>query len=232
MKVKRENKDYPCARSVGVLPHRNRCKTHTESDGDQWKSSIRDSAKDLGGLATDGKSEQDTRGSVQVTVAGGEGTGEDSGIDDVWEDLDSSSVNGDDIWTGETMVRSSTRHNRPRINSPLGSITSIAQQVRIVIGYEHTSDQYTENLSRIMSSMQYEHKGCSGAYVENKDTPEGPRNGLADVPPWALGLGSGAKECRISHTYIFPYGPSRYAHGDELHSLETEGSLGSDRQNS
>ena len=146
MKVKRENKDYPCTRSVGNPPRPNRYKTHTESDRYQWKSGLRDSAKYFGALATDGKPEQDTRGSVQVTVAGREGTSEDSGIDDMWEDLDSSAVDSDDIWTGETIIRSSTRYSRPRINSPLGGITSIAQQVRIVIGDEHTSDQYTENL--------------------------------------------------------------------------------------
>jgi len=51
-------------------------------------------------LTTDGKAEQDTRGRVQETVAGREGTGEDCGIDDMWEDLDSSTIYGDDVWTG------------------------------------------------------------------------------------------------------------------------------------
>ena len=146
MKVKRENKDYPWIRSVGVPLHRNGCKTHTESDGDQRKSDLRDSAKDLGGLATDGKPKQDTRGSIQTTIAGGEGTSEDSGIDDMWEDLDSSAVDSDDIRTGWMAMRSSIGQNKPRRNSPLGGITGIAQQIRIIIGYKHASDQYTENL--------------------------------------------------------------------------------------
>ena len=38
---------------------------------------------------------------------------------------------------------------------------------------------------------------CSGPYVEDKNTPEDPLDGLGDVPPWALGLGSGTKERRI-----------------------------------
>ena len=33
-------------------------------------------------------------------------------------------------------------------------------------------------------------------YVEDKDTPEDPLDGLGDVPPRALGFGSGAKERR------------------------------------
>ena len=74
-------------------------KTHAESDGNQRKTVLRDSAEDLRGLATDRKTVQDTRGRVQETVTGRKGTGEHGGVDYMWEDLDPGAVDGDDVWT-------------------------------------------------------------------------------------------------------------------------------------
>jgi hypothetical protein len=54
----------------------------------------------------DGKAKQYTRGRVQDTVASGEGTGQGSGVDDVWEDLYSGTVDGNDVWTEGGRVRS------------------------------------------------------------------------------------------------------------------------------
>ena len=39
----------------------------------------------------------------------------------------------------------------------------------------------------------YEQMGSSEAYVEDKDTPEDPLNGLGNIPPRTFGLGSGTK---------------------------------------
>ena len=64
MKAKSENEDYPCTRSADDPPFPNKIKTHAESDGNPWKTGLCDSAEDLGGLTMDGKTEQDTRGSV------------------------------------------------------------------------------------------------------------------------------------------------------------------------
>ena len=74
--------------------------------------------------------------------------------------------------------------------------------------------------------------GCSGPYVEDKNTPKDPLDGLGDVPPWALGLGSGTKEHRIKSLAMrcFPRDSPRSVHSDELHSLEAEGSLNDDGQ--
>ena len=71
---------------------------HAESDGNERKSALCDSAEDLGSLTADGKTEQDTRGRVQETIPGGEGTGEDRSVNDVWEDLDSCTIDGNDVW--------------------------------------------------------------------------------------------------------------------------------------
>ena len=62
-------------------------------------------------MATDGKAKQNTRGSVQETVPSGECAGEDSGIDDVWEDMDPSTVDGNDVRTKgkENQIRHQAR---------------------------------------------------------------------------------------------------------------------------
>lgn len=73
MKVKREKSDYPHTRSVDGQLCLNRNKTHAESDGSQWKTTLRNSAEDLGGLATNGKAVQDAGGSVQGAGASREG---------------------------------------------------------------------------------------------------------------------------------------------------------------
>ena len=74
-------------------------KAHTESDRGQWKTAFRDSAEDLRGLVADRKIEQDTRGRMQATVSGKEGAGKHNGVNDMWEDLDSGTIDGDDVWT-------------------------------------------------------------------------------------------------------------------------------------
>ena len=99
MKVKREKSDCPYTRSARGPMYLNQTKTHTKSDRNQWETALRESAEDLGGLATDGKTEQDTRRTVQETIAGGEGTSDDRGVDYVWEDLDAGSAHSDDVWT-------------------------------------------------------------------------------------------------------------------------------------
>ena len=75
---------------------------------------------------------------------------------------------------------------------------------------------------------------CSGPYVEDKNTPEDPLDSLGDVPPWALGLGSGTKERRIKSLAMryFPRDSPKSVHSDELYSLEAEGSLNDDGQDS
>ena len=73
--------------------------THAESDSNERETALGDSAEDFGSLTADGKTKQDARSRIQVTVTGGEGTGEDTGVDDVWEDLDSSAIDGKDVWT-------------------------------------------------------------------------------------------------------------------------------------
>ena len=98
MKAKRENRDCPYTRSVYSQYIRTNEKTHAESDGNQRKAVLRDLAKDLRGLATDRKTVQDTRGRVQETVTGRKGTGENGGVDDMGEDMDSGTVDGDDVW--------------------------------------------------------------------------------------------------------------------------------------
>ena len=74
-------------------------KAHTESDGGQRKTALRDSAEDLRGLVTDRKIEQDTRRRMQATVSGKEGAGEHNGINNMWENLDSGTIDGNDVWT-------------------------------------------------------------------------------------------------------------------------------------
>jgi hypothetical protein len=101
IKVRREKADYRFTRSFSNLPRpMHEGKTHTESNGNKRKPGLGNSAEDLGGLTTNGKAKQDARGTVQITVAGGESTGEDSGIDDVWEDFDPRAIDGNDIWAG------------------------------------------------------------------------------------------------------------------------------------
>lgn len=79
----------------------NEDKTYTESNGNQRKPGLGNSGEDLGGLTTNGKAEQDARGSVQVTVAGGEGTSEDGGVNDVWKYCDLGAGDGNDVWAEE-----------------------------------------------------------------------------------------------------------------------------------
>ena len=98
IKVKRENKAYPSTSSVDDPQCPNIDETHTESDSNQWKPGLRNSAEDLGGLTTDRHAVQDARGGVQETVTSGECTGKDCGVNDVGEDLDSSAIHSDDVW--------------------------------------------------------------------------------------------------------------------------------------
>jgi hypothetical protein len=98
MKVRRENKDYPFTHSISNLPWSTEDKTHTESDGNQWKPGLGNPTEDLRGLTTNGKAKQDARRSIQTTIACGEGAGEDSGVDDVWEDFNPSVIDCNDIW--------------------------------------------------------------------------------------------------------------------------------------
>ena len=102
------------------------------------------------------------------------------------------------------------------------------QQVWIVIGDEHAGDQDTENLSTGLNVRYSKHRR-SETYVEDKDTPEYPPDGLSDVSPWAFSLGSGTKGRRIESLYLAGRHP-RYAHSDELHALKAEGSLNNDGQ--
>ena len=100
MKVNRENADYSCRILARIPTCRNKKKqTHAKSDSDKWKSGFRDFTEDLWGLTADGKAEQDTRGCEQVATSGRKGTGENRGIDDVGEDLDSSAIDGNDVRT-------------------------------------------------------------------------------------------------------------------------------------
>ena len=70
IKVKREGNDYPYTCSVYGPLYPDQNKTHTESDGNQRKTTLRDSTEDFWSLATDRKTVQDTRGRVQKTAAG------------------------------------------------------------------------------------------------------------------------------------------------------------------
>lgn len=45
-------------------------------------------------------------------------------------------------------------------------------------------------------------------YIENNDTPEDTLDGLGDVPPWALGLGSSTKRRRIMALIV--HSPTRH----------------------
>ena len=110
IKVRRENRDCPCTCSVHSQYIQTNEKTHAESDGNQRKTVLRDSAEDLGGLATNRKTVQDTGGRVQETVTSRKGTGEHGGVDDMWEDLDPGAVDGDDVWAEGK--KSETQHRK------------------------------------------------------------------------------------------------------------------------
>ena len=64
MNAKSENTAYPSIISVDHPQCPNTDETHTESDGNQWKASLRNSAEDLGSLTTDRHAVQDARGGV------------------------------------------------------------------------------------------------------------------------------------------------------------------------
>ena len=97
MKARRENEDYRFTHSIGNLPRPSEDSTHTESDGNQWEPGLGNPTEDFWGLTTKGKTEQDARGSIQITVACRECTGEYSGVDDVWEDLDSGAIDCNNV---------------------------------------------------------------------------------------------------------------------------------------
>jgi hypothetical protein len=98
MKDKTENKDYPLAVLIGNPQYTGKCKTHTGSDRNERKPRFRNSAEDLRGLTANRKTEQDTGGRVQIATARGKGAGEDGGINEMRENLNSGAVDGDDIW--------------------------------------------------------------------------------------------------------------------------------------
>jgi len=64
IKVKREKRDWSCTHPFSDPLYQNKNGTHAESDGNKWKTLLCDSAKDFGGLTTDGEAEQNSGGSV------------------------------------------------------------------------------------------------------------------------------------------------------------------------
>ena len=88
------------------------------------------------------------------------------------------------------------------MSSPLSSVTSFAQQFRIIIGYKHACDQDTEDL-RAELAAEYGYANTKAAYIKDKDTPEDALDGLGDVPSRIFGLSSCTKGCRIEMSVVY-----------------------------
>lgn len=70
--------------------------SRSDKDGNVWGLVLICGREELRGLADVGEGDKDTGAGVDVGVGGGENSGEEDGVDDVWEDGNVGEVRGDD----------------------------------------------------------------------------------------------------------------------------------------
>lgn len=117
----------------------------SDNDGNDGETVLGAVGQESWSLSSQRQTVEHTGGSVKEGVSSGEGGGEDTSVDDVGEDLDTSTSHDNDI-------------------GRLSSSSGVLEETIIVVGNEHSGDEDTKNL---YIQRQFRRPGRNG--TENWD---------------------------------------------------------------